>query len=187
MLLRRFPTAAVLLGVVVLTPSLARAQNLSDLLVNLIQTDIFLAPPTPPFPSHSTHFVPGPGQQIAPYFFNQEILSQLATVPIGSSSGGFSYTFDPTGGTFQRATDSFGPTFAERALTNGKGKFTFGGNFQYSRYTSFEGTDLENGASSSTCGTNRKRLLPSSKATWSRRRSSSSSRAARRPSSAATA
>jgi hypothetical protein len=89
--------------------------------------------------------VPGPGQQIAPYFFNQEILSQLATVPIGSSSGGFSYTFDPTGGTFQRATDSFGPTFAERALTNGKGRFTFGGNFQYSKYTSFEGTDLENG------------------------------------------
>jgi hypothetical protein len=145
-LLRRFLTVAVLLGVVLLTPSFARAQNLANLLTDLIQTDVFLAPPTAPgFQNHSAHFVPGPGQQIAPYYFNQELLSQLATVPLGSSSGGFSYTFDPTGGTFQRATVSFGPTFAERALTNGKGKFTFGGNFQYSKYTSFEGTDLENG------------------------------------------
>src|SRR5882762_8750529 len=90
--------------------SIASAEDLSKLLVNLIQADILL-----PNTSHSAHFAPGADQQIAPFFFNQQIVSQLATFPLGSSSGGFAYRFDPTTGTFQRATDSFGPSFAERA------------------------------------------------------------------------
>src|SRR5215217_2134722 len=91
---------------------------LSQALVKLIQADIFLAPPPAgsTFSSHSAHFVPGNNQQLAPFLFNQSIVSQLSTFPLGSASGGFSYTFDATLGTFTRSTNSFGPTFTERAV-----------------------------------------------------------------------
>jgi hypothetical protein len=131
-----------------LTPATARAQQdvpLSQLLVRLIQSEIRLAPPPPGFISHEAHFIPGSDQLLAPALFNQQIVTQLATFPIGSPSGGFSFVFDPTLGTFERTTQSFGPAFAERALTNGEGRLTFGVNTQYSRYTSFEGQDLRNG------------------------------------------
>ena len=138
--------ALVLLAVVLCWASPARAQgtNLSQVLVQLIQADILLAPPQSGF-SHEAHFVPGATQEIAPFFFNKEIITQLATFPTGSSSGGFTYTFDPALGTFSRASDSFGPAFAERALTAGKGKLNFGINYQHSSYDSFEGLDLQNG------------------------------------------
>jgi hypothetical protein len=117
---------------------------LSQLLVDLIQSDIRLAPPAVGV-SHEAHFVPGPDQQIAPYFFNQQLILQLGTFPLGSPSGGFSYMFDSTTGTFQRATATFGPLFAERALTIGKKRFSVGANWQYSKYSTFEGADLNNG------------------------------------------
>ena len=144
-MLKRFLTLAGLLGLT-LHAAPARAQeHLSDILVTLIQSDIFLAEPPAGFINHSAHFVAGVDQQLAPYLFNQQLLAQLGTVPLGSSSGGFSYTLDPATGLFSRSTESFGPVFAERALTNGRGKVTFGGNFQYSNYSSFEGTSLKNG------------------------------------------
>jgi hypothetical protein len=145
--MKRVSTVIALCAGVFAAPSAARAQDvpLSELLVDLIQSDIRLAPPPPGFPSHEAHFIPGADQQIAPYFFNQQLIAQLATFPIGSPSGGFSYMFDSASGTFQRATQSFGPAFAERALTIGRGKLSFGMNFQHSNYSSFEGADLDDG------------------------------------------
>jgi len=135
-------SAAILVGT-----SQAYAQHvpLSQLLVNLIQSEIRLEPPPPGFVSHEAHFLPGTNQQLAPYLFNQQILAQLSTFPTGSPSGGFAFRFDPDTGAFQRATNTFGPYFADRALTNGRGKLSIGANFQYSKYTSFEGADLEDG------------------------------------------
>jgi len=127
-------------------PAAAQEVPLSQLLVNLIQADVRLAPPAPGFQSHEAHFLPGVNQTLAPYLFNQLLVAQLATFPIGSPTGGFAFSFDAATGTFQRATDTFGPAFADRALTNGRGRLTFGANFQYSRYTTFEGNDLDNGA-----------------------------------------
>jgi hypothetical protein len=128
-------------------PALAQDVPLSQLLVQLIQADIRLEPPPPGsgFPSHEAHFLPGTDQTLAPYLFNQQLVGQLATIPIGSPTGGFSFTLDTASGTFQRNTDSFGPAFADRALTNGRGKLTFGTNFQYSNYSSFEGKKLDEG------------------------------------------
>ena len=54
------------------------------------------------------------------------ISSQLSSFPLGSSAGGFSWTFDPALGTFNRVSDSFGPVFAERALTVGRGRINLG-------------------------------------------------------------
>jgi hypothetical protein len=134
-------------SVAFILPARAWAQDgaLASLLVELLQSDVRLAPPAPGFPSHEAHFLPGSQQRLAPYFFNQQVVTQLATFPIGSPSGGFTFTFDAASSTFQRATDSFGPSFAERAFTNGRGRVTVGATFQYSKYSSFEGSDLDDG------------------------------------------
>lgn len=126
-------------------PLVAQERPLSFLLVNLIQADIRLAPPPAGFVNHEAHFLPGSNQTLIPYLFNQQIVAQIATFPIGTPTGGFAFSFDAASGTFQRATNSFGPAFADRALTNGRGKLTFGANFQYSKYNSFEGQKLDSG------------------------------------------
>src|SRR5437867_388777 len=76
---------------------------------------------------------------------SQQIGSQISISPLGSSSGGFTYSYDPGVGTFSRSTDTFGPAFAERAATIGKGKFSFGMNYEHARYNMLDGKDLENG------------------------------------------
>ena len=129
-------------------PAAAQGTPLSEILVRLIQSDIRLATPAPgtPFASHDAHFIPGEEQKLAPYLFNQAILSQLTTFPLGSSSGGFSYRYDPSLGTLSRSTNSFGPAFAERALTIGRQKFNFGVNYQHSTYDTFEGKNIDDGS-----------------------------------------
>ena len=114
----------------------------------MIQAEVQLAGPPPgsTFPSHDAHFIAGEQAQLAPYLFNQAIVSQLTTLPIGSSSGGFSYGLDASLGIFSRTTGSFGPAFAERALTIGRNKFSFGTNFQHSGFDTFEGKDLRDGS-----------------------------------------
>ena len=99
----RILAPSAVLAIVFAAPTAAYAQDvpLSRLLVELIQGDVFLAPPPEGFPSHAAHFVPGTDQAIAPTFFNQQLLVQLGTFPIGSPSGGFSYMFDASTGTFQ--------------------------------------------------------------------------------------
>src|SRR6478735_9278876 len=47
------------------------------------------------------------------------LLIELTTTPLSSSSGGFSYRFNPAIGTVERATGNFGPFFTERSLTIG--------------------------------------------------------------------
>jgi hypothetical protein len=129
-------------------PAAAQGTPLSEILVRLIQSDIRLATPPPgtPFASHDAHFIPGEQEKLAPYLFNQAILSELTTFPLGSSSGGFSYRFDPSLGTLTRSTNSFGPAFAERALTIGRQKVNFGVNYQHSTYDTFEGKNIDDGS-----------------------------------------
>ena len=140
---------ALAIGLLLFGPPPVSAQDtdLSTVLVRLIQTDVLLAGPQPgsPFPSHAAHFIPGEDQKLAPYLFNQAIVSQLSSYPLGSSSGGFSYTFDPTLGTYTRSTTSFGPSFAERAVTLGRRRWNAGANYQHVAFHSFESQDLDNG------------------------------------------
>ena len=77
--------------------------------------------------------------------FNQAVVSQLSTFPLGSSAGGFTFTFDPARQTFTRSSDSFGPSFAERAMTMGQDTFNVGVMYQRATYDSVEGRDLRNG------------------------------------------
>jgi hypothetical protein len=70
---------------------------------------------------------------------------EVSTAPLGTSTGGFTFTFDPALRTWTRSTSSFGPAFSERALTTGRGKFSAGFNYLHSNYRSLEGFDLQNG------------------------------------------
>ena len=76
---------------------------------------------------HQAHFI-GSGQALrdAGLQINGSILTQLTNYPVSSSSGGFTYEFDDALGVMKRSSESFGPVFAERAETIGKGKWNFG-------------------------------------------------------------
>ncbi len=74
------------------------------------------------------------------------LLAGFATLPISASSGGFVYRFNATLGTVERTSSSFGPFFAERALTSGRGSGSLGLTFRHSVYASIDGRDLRNGA-----------------------------------------
>ncbi len=98
---------------------------------------------------HEGHFYPALAQQSAAYDLNKSLVTYLSTFPLGSSSGGFTYALDSATGIPSRSSSSFGPAFAERALTIGQGRFSAGVNFQSVGYDRFEGLDLgqEGGAS----------------------------------------
>jgi hypothetical protein len=70
---------------------------------------------------------------------------ELSNVPIASSSAGFVYTFSPAFGTVERASDSFGPFFSERATRNGRRHLALGYSYQYSSFTSMQGADMTTG------------------------------------------
>jgi hypothetical protein len=141
-----------------LTPPAACAQDipLSQLLPELILREIVVQGPVPGLPtgalSHAAHFSPieanepnNPAVAIV-QAFNSQIATQFATFPLGSSTGGLTYVFDESVGTLRRGSRSFGPLFAERALTIGRGKFSAGFNYQRTSYDTFEGENLDDGS-----------------------------------------
>ena len=139
-----------LLGVaafVLLCPPPTHA-GLADLIPSLFAQRIELAAPPPgsPFSSHAAHFVDG-GQRLnaTGAALNGSLTSQLATFPIGSSAGGFTYTYDSTLGVFNRSSESFGPVFAERSQTLGRGKWNTGFSYLRAEYDKLDGLDLGNG------------------------------------------
>jgi hypothetical protein len=70
---------------------------------------------------------------------------ELTSLPVASSSGGFVYRFSPTLGTVERASDSFGPLFTERALRNGRRQLSFGLTYQFATFKTLQGADLTAG------------------------------------------
>jgi hypothetical protein len=76
---------------------------------------------------------------------SRALLIELATLPISTSSSGFTYLFNSDLGTRERATSSFGPFFVERALTSGRNQMSFGATFRYSQFDRLDGNDLRSG------------------------------------------
>src|SRR5262245_45339528 len=74
--------------------------------------------------------------------FNVALANQLTSLPLPSPASGFTYRFDSTTGTFVRSTQSFGPILTDRAETIGRGKFSFGYNYQFFSFDKLEGIDL---------------------------------------------
>lgn len=125
---------------------------LSELLPDLILRGITLPPPTSPELSHEAHFSPIDSNELnnpavgVVTNFNKSMIGQLSTFPLGSSAGGFTYRFDSSLGTFRRASSSFGPAFAERAMTIGRRKLSAGITFQHTPYRTYEGRRLGDGS-----------------------------------------
>jgi len=78
------------------------------------------------------------------------VVLELATLPVASSSGGFTYRLDPALGLDVRASDSFGPFFTERTLTSGSGHAAIGISYRSARYDRLGGRNLRDGTLVST-------------------------------------
>jgi hypothetical protein len=131
------------------------ANMVSDLILNGIVLPGGAAPGNP----HSAHFTLGDplsnnGQAgsradaaaiAAVLSFSDRFRAQFANFPLGTSTGGFTFTRDSSG-TYQRGSTSFGPAFAERARTIGRGKLSAGVNYQHTSFDTFGGLDLDDGS-----------------------------------------
>lgn len=92
---------------------------------------------------HYAHFL-GAAQTTLNQTLSSAIATQLAILPIISPSSGFTYKYDSGAGAFVRTTTSFGPIYAERSETIGRGKASFGISYQRFRFSSIDGIDLHN-------------------------------------------
>jgi len=77
---------------------------------------------------------------------SRALAANLATLPVTSSSGSFVYRLNPELGTVERATQSFGPFFTERAQAAGRGQAAFGLTLQQLHFTSLDGRSLRDGS-----------------------------------------
>src|SRR5262249_43808736 len=77
--------------------------------------------------------------------FANIIVLEISTAPFGTSTGGFTFHYDPRLRIFVRSSDSFGPLFVQRSLTAGKGKWDAGFNVLHANYNSLNGDSLDSG------------------------------------------
>jgi hypothetical protein len=77
---------------------------------------------------------------------SRSLIITLTSVPIATSSSGFLYRLSPELGTVERATESFGGFFVERALTPGHGRALFGVSASTTRFTQLDGSNLRDGS-----------------------------------------
>ncbi len=122
----------------------ARAEDLSKIIPGFLEVTLYNQS------AHADHFFrqDAAGNLIvdpAIAGLNAAIASQFATFPLGSSSGGFVYAFDPASGTNKPASATFGSLFSERALTLGKKKWNFGVRYLHSSADSIDGIKLSGG------------------------------------------
>jgi hypothetical protein len=66
---------------------------------------------------------------------NFDTILEVGTLPFGASSSGFTIKLDPSTGLQVRTATTFGPSFAERALTSGEGGVNIGVSFMSSSFT----------------------------------------------------
>ena len=76
---------------------------------------------------------------------SRALLVNLTSMPLGTSSSGFLYRLNRELGTVERATESFGAFFVERALTVGRGRASFGITASSSDFDHLDGQDLRDG------------------------------------------
>jgi len=144
----RLVRSFVLLVAAAAVPTAASAQEggLASLLLRFFSESnpVVLRENPEPF-NHAAHFVSQPEARGALQALNANIALQLSTFPIPASAAGFAYTFDPATGVYDRATESFGPTFGERPITAGKGRFELGVTTQRATWDRIQGSDLQAG------------------------------------------
>jgi hypothetical protein len=90
----------------------------------------------------------------------RSLLVDLATLPVTTSSGGFSYRLNPLLGTMERVTQSFGPFFVDRAATAGRNHASVSFAYQYSNFIKLDGRDLQDGSFETTANKFRDEAAP---------------------------
>jgi hypothetical protein len=127
----------------VFIPAQARAQHLAGMIKHLFDEATFNAPSGTV--NHASHFfLGGEALTTATRQLNVTLANQLTSFPIPSSSGGFTFAVSERG-EIVPTSSTFGPFFAERAVTIGRNKFNFGFSVQSTSYDAFEGLSLESG------------------------------------------
>ena len=159
--MKRLPVLVIALVLLVPRFSFAQAsEGLAKLVPDLFLIGITLPGADNPGAPHAGHFTLGnptfggsqPASQVnaatvmAIEAFGDRFRSQIANVPLGSSSGGLTYVYDSKSGTHTRRAQSFGPAFTERAITIGKGRSNVGFTYQHSTFDDFAGEDLRDGS-----------------------------------------
>src|SRR5262245_12884859 len=91
--------------------------------------------------SHYAHFI-GNSQETLNKTLSTAIATQLAILPLISPASGFTYRYDRDTGSFVRTSSSFGPIYAERAETIGRGRFSLGASQQRFRFGNLDGVDM---------------------------------------------
>jgi hypothetical protein len=140
---RMLPSAAILC---LALPAAAAAQApLAGLVSRVIQESTINRTQPGTTVIHEPHFLVGESLSRSARQLNVELGAQLLSFPLGSSSGGFSFTTNSMTGEVSLASETFGPAFAERAITLGKGQTNFGFAFRSTSFESFEGVSLDSG------------------------------------------
>ena len=88
----------------------------------------------------------GPDSQAVRDAITRALLVNLTSVPLASSSSGFVYRLNPQLGTVERATESFGSFFVERALTAAEGQAAFGVSVATSAFDRLGDLELRDGS-----------------------------------------
>jgi hypothetical protein len=154
-----FPVVLAVAGLAVPGSASGQSNGLANLVPDLILRGITLPGGADPGTPHGGHFTLGnptaEGSQAASLAdadtvravaaFSDRLRSQFAIFPLGSSTGGFTFSFDEGTGIYTRNRDSFGPAFVERAATIGRKKLSVGLSYQHSRFDEFAGQELGDG------------------------------------------
>ncbi len=137
--MNRFLTSAALVAVLVLAPChpLAAQGTVNDV-VSFLVTNQAVA--TDDLPKDRA------AAEAARDAIAKSLLLDLTSVPLATASSGFLYRLNPELGTVERATDSFGGFFVERALTPGNGHASFGVSTSTTSFDRFDGRSLRDGA-----------------------------------------
>jgi hypothetical protein len=91
---------------------------------------------------HGDHIIPAETEANGALlsFFNSAVASNIANIPLSSTVASETFTF--VDGVPTATSESFGPVFAERAQTLGKGRFNAGFNFSRIHFSKLRGVDL---------------------------------------------
>jgi hypothetical protein len=92
--------------------------------------------------------------------FARFLAIELATIPVSSSSAGFTYRLDSALGTVVRSSDSFGPFFTERSLTSGRNQAFLGLGSRSTTFDNIDGRNLRDGSLVSTASVLRGEAAP---------------------------
>jgi len=117
-------------------PTTATSSNLICVIPQLYSPGGLILPNT----HHAAHFQSASLQSFSP--LNTAIGQELSTLPLASPGSSIVFSFDKSLGVMVRSATSFGPILSERAETIGRHSFYIGATYQYFKFSSLDGINL---------------------------------------------